>query len=97
MPPRVTVKKQLIIFHDAADWSAIYRQILQDHGLGMAVSYRLRRELGFTYRRHQQWRRDQYSSDLNYLEDQVHLDFYSDQAQTWFQLKYLNRSSQFDQ
>jgi hypothetical protein len=25
-----------------------------------------------------------------YYEDQVHLDFYSDSAQSWFQLKYLN-------
>lgn len=90
MQPRVTVKRQLIIFHDAADWSAIFGRILQDYGLGMAVSYRLKRQLGFTHRRHAQWMPDRDSHGLNYLEDQVHLDFYSDQAQTWFQLKYLN-------
>ena len=31
-------------------------------------------------------------ADKHYYKDQVHLDFYSEAAQSWFQLKYLNRS-----
>ena len=97
MQPRVTVKKRLIIFHDAADWSAIYRRILEDYGMAMSISFRMRRELGFSHRRHSQWISDSQGQGFNYLEDQVHLDFYSDSAQSWFTLKYLNREDRFDQ
>ena len=97
MQPRVTVKKRLIIFHDAADWSAIFHQILADYGLGMAISFKLRRELGFSYRRHEAWVPEPDTKHLNYREDQVHVDFFSDAAQSWFTLKYLNRDDRFDQ
>lgn len=89
MPPRVTVKPGLIIFHDAGDWSAIYSQILKDYGMGMAVRTKLRRELGFSYRRHDSWIKVPAESSLLRREDQVHLDFYTKAAQTWFTLKYL--------
>lgn len=91
---KVTVKKNLIIFHTPSDWSEIYSKILQDFGMGMAVRTRLQRELGFVYRHHQGL---MYSSDLYpnkmYYQNQVHLDFYSEAAQSWFQLKYLNLSN----
>ena len=93
---KVTVKKNLIIFHNPGEWSDVYAQILQQYGMGMAVRPRLRRELGFVYRYHQGLvpnpnpRKD---GPNMYYEDQVHLDFYADSAQSWFQLKYLNLDS----
>ena len=93
MSSKVTIKKNLIVFHKAGDWNDIYSQILRDYGMGMAVRTRLRRELGFTYRYHQGLVPNEYQSlggpNMHY-ERQVHLDFYSEQAQSWFQLKYLN-------
>jgi hypothetical protein len=94
MSSRITVKKNLIVFHHPGDWSAIYTRILKDFGMGMAVRTRLRRELGFTYRNYQEWiwiaKMD---GGHKYCEQQIHVDFYTDSAQSWFQLKYLNLGS----
>ena len=92
MSSKVTIKRNLIIFHKPGDWHDIYSKILTDFGMGMAVRTRLRRELGFTYRTHQHWVTFDYTGgrERKYCEDQVHLDFYDEQAQSWFQLKYLN-------
>lgn len=90
---KVTVKKNLIIFHNPGDWSDIYALILRDFGMGMAVRPRLKRELGFTYRHHQGLvpnehpRKD--GPTMRY-EQQICLDFFDEKAQSWFQLKYLN-------
>ncbi len=86
---KVTIKKNLIIFHYPGDWVEIYSKILQDFGMGMAVRPRLRRELGFVYRNYQGLVPNEYSLNKRY-QDQIHLDFYSEAAQSWFQLKYLN-------
>jgi len=95
----VIVKKNLIIFCNAGDWHSIYSQILRDYGMGMAVRTRLRRELGFTYRMHQQWIEFDRSEGhaRKYCQEQVHVDFYNEAAQSWFQLKYLNLNSAVDQ
>ena len=92
MSSKVTIKQNLIIFHKPGDWHDIYSKILTDFGMGMAVRTRLRRELGFTYRTYQHWVTFDYTGDRErkYCEEQVHLDFYDEQAQSWFQLKYLN-------
>ncbi len=90
---KVTIKKNLIVFHNPGEWSDIYAKILKQYGMGMAIRPRLKRELGFTYRHHRGLvpnkhpRKD--GPNMRY-EDQVCLDFYSEQAQSWFQLKYLN-------
>ena len=90
---KVTVKKNLIIFHRPGEWSDIYGMILRDFGMGMAVRTRMRRELGFTYRHHQGLVPNDYQSlggtNMHY-EAQVHIDFFDEKAQSWFQLKYLN-------
>jgi hypothetical protein len=95
MPSRITIKKNLIIFHNPGKWSDIYSKILQQYGMGMAVRTRLRRELGFTYRNHQEWITFDSTNGRprKYCEEQIHLYFYSEQAQSWFQLKYLNLGS----
>ena len=93
MSAKITVKKNLIIFHRPGEWSDIYAQILQEYGMGMAVRPRLKRELGFTYRRHRglEPNEEPGANGIRYhYEDQVHLDFYNEAAQTWFVLKYLN-------
>ena len=97
MSSRITVKKNLIVFHYPGDWSAIYTRILKDFGMGMAVRTRLRRELGFTYRNHTAWissGKTEGEYELKYPEEQVHVDFYTESAQSWFQLRYLNRSTE---
>ena len=93
MSPRTTVKKNLIIFHNTGEWSDVYAKILQKYGMSMAIRPKLKRELGFVYRYHQGLVPSKYprkDGPTMYYEEQVHLDFYSDQAQSWFQLKYLN-------
>jgi hypothetical protein len=52
----------------------------------------LRRELGLSYRIHQEWIEFDSTEGRprKYCEEQVHVDFYNDAAQSWFQLKYLN-------
>ena len=104
MSSRITIKKNLIIFHKPADWLEIYAMIQRDFGIKMAISFVLRRELGFTVRNHKGLApiekpgpndlvaTNRYGDkQTHYYEDQVHLDFFSEQAQSWFQLKYLNR------
>ena len=99
MPPRVTVKRNLIIFHRPGEWSDIYAQILREHGMVMALRTRLRRDLGFTYRHHRGLvpnphpRKD---GPTMHYEDQVHLDFYNQSTQSWFILRYLNNSAEQD-
>ena len=90
---KITIKKNLIIFHEPGDWIEIYSKILQDFGMGMAVRPRMRRELGFVYRNYQGLVPNENprkgGPSMRY-QDQIHLDFYSEAAQSWFQLKYLN-------
>jgi hypothetical protein len=87
---KVTVKKNLIIFHNPGEWSDIYALILRDFGMGMALRTRLRKEMGFTYRHHQGLVANEHPYDGMHYEQQVHVDFFSQAAQSWFQLKYLN-------
>lgn len=90
---KVIVKTNLIIFREPGIWLDIYTKILKDYGMGMAVRTRLRRELGFTYRNHRGLVPNPHprpNGPTMHYEDQVHLDFYSQSSQSWFQLKYLN-------
>ena len=99
MSSRITIKKNLIVFHNPGEWSDIYAKILQQYGMGMAVRTRLKRELGFVYRYHRGLvpnpnpRKD---GPTMYYEDQVHLDFYNESTQSWFILCYLHNSVDTD-
>jgi len=90
---KVTVKKNLIIFHNPGEWTDIYAMILRDFGMKMALRTQLRKEMGFTYRHHRGLVPNEHPREngpnMRY-EEQVHLDFFSEAAQSWFQLKYLN-------
>ena len=91
---KVTVKKNLIIFHSPGEWSDIYAMILRDFGMKMALQTRLRKEMGFTYRHHRGLVANEHpykDGPSMHYEQQVHVDFFSEAAQSWFQLKYLNR------
>ena len=105
MSSRITVKRNLIIFHKPREWEEIHHQIFVDYGIRMSLSFVLRQELGFSVRHHrglvpikQPGHNDLVNTNrygntqTHYYEDQVHLDFYSEAAQSWFQLKYLNRT-----
>lgn len=101
---KVSVRPNLVIFHDPQDWETIRQLLVRDHGAAtLMISWRLRRELGFTVRQHRSLvtLAEKHGIDSSLLsiyndrhrmtrEDQIHLDFYSESAQTWFVLKYLN-------
>ncbi len=103
---KVSIKKNLIIFHQPYEWSMIQQQLIDEHGPRIAISFVCKRELGFTIRRHKglvphpqaEWEimKSQGWDHRYHYEDQIHLDFYSESAQTWFVLKYLN-TGQVDQ
>lgn len=69
------------------DWVQLRLKMTKDHELKPSVfTIRevMKRELGFTTRVHQQWD----SGMVNYQEH-VLLDFWNDQKETFFRLKYL--------
>ena len=90
---KIIVKRNLIIFKQGPDeyWDNIWEKILSEYGPTIAISWVLKRELGFTTRRHTHW--INFFADGakvgGYYQDQIHLDFYNESALSWFQLKYL--------
>lgn len=94
MSAKIVVKKNLIIFRDPEkDWMPIRRRLVAEYGQSIVLTYAMRERLGFSSRYHTEWisggkREGEY--ELKYPEEQIHLDFYNEAAQTWFQLRYLN-------
>lgn len=92
---KTTIKKNLIIFHKPEEWGEISCQLVAEHGASILISWKMRRELGFQIRHHKGLvpRPAAFFEEDNeqrfYYQDQVHLDFFSESAQSWFQLKYL--------
>jgi hypothetical protein len=98
---KTTVKKNLIIFHSVREFEELHHCLLEEYGRAtMLVSWRMKRELGFTIRHHQglvehgesEWQvmKSEGWNHRYHYESQVHLDFYNEAQQTWFVLKYLN-------
>lgn len=98
---KLTVKRNLIIFHKPYDWGLLTERIKDDYGDNiLLISWRLKRELGFTVRHHKglephdkdtwEMMKSEGWDKRYYYQDQIHLDFYSEAQQTWFVLKYLN-------
>ena len=95
MTQGIVIKRNLIIFDNEDLWEPIKQKILAEYGNHLMISWVMKRELGFTVRRHQNW----ITVDKNYLgedivprrhcQNQVHLDFFNESTQSWFQLKYL--------
>jgi len=94
MSSRITIKKNLIIFHSPVDWMPIRKRLIEEYGQSINISYARRERLGFSWRSHTTWissGKTEGEYQLKYPEEQIHLDFFSESAQSWFQLKYLNR------
>jgi hypothetical protein len=101
MSYRVTTKKNLIIFHNPDDWAQVLDRLAEDFDQTIRMRHIMRRELGFTARDHRGLEPnrplggvlDTYTwgtAPTGYhYEQQVHLDFYTEYAQSWFILKYL--------
>jgi hypothetical protein len=91
----VEIKKGLIIFHDHWDWESISEKIIEEYGPSTMISWKLKRELGFTVRHHKglvAYDSDNKIEDLKgryYYSPQIHLDFYDEVAQSFFALKYI--------
>lgn len=86
----ITVKKNLIIFHRPdRDWTPIRRRLVEEYGKSIVLGWAMRERLGFRSRYHTAWLTG--TDGSRYPEEQIHLDFYNESAQSWFQLKYLNR------
>jgi hypothetical protein len=95
MTTGITVKTDLIIFDREELWEPIRKKIVAEYGVSHLFRWVSRRELGFTVRLHQNWLtvdKNSYGDDITprrHRQNQVHLDFFSSSALTWFQLKYL--------
>lgn len=64
-------------------WAKLKAKIVEDYGLAtVLISWRLRNTLGFTVREH----RD-YANESGW-DNSIRLDFWDDQLQTMFLLKY---------
>jgi hypothetical protein len=97
---KITVKRNLIIFHKPHEWEPIQHRLALDYGTKILISYVCKRELGFTIRRHKglephdkdTWEvmKSEGFHNRYHYEDQVHLDFYNEAQMSWFVLKYLN-------
>jgi hypothetical protein len=98
---KTTIKRNLIIFHSVREFEELHHRLLEEYGRAtMLVSWRMKRELGFTIRHHKglvemdkdTWevmKSEGYHNRYHY-ESQVHLDWYSESAMSFFILKYLN-------
>ena len=102
MSSKVTTKKNLIIFHDPEDWYRVLDRLAEDFGHAIRMRHIMKRELGFTARDHRGLVPNRSHAHgafdsivlvdrpgLYHYEQQVHLDFYTESAQSWFILKYL--------
>jgi hypothetical protein len=98
---KITVKKNLIIFHQPYEWYGLAERLRSKYGISiMLISARCKRELGFTVRHHKglvphdsiEWElmKEEGWKHRYHYEEQVHLDFYNEAQQSWFMLKYLN-------
>lgn len=88
--------KAVVLKH--REWDRIFQQVKQDYADTPSVyliQSRMQRDLGWSWREHHDWQ--QYSDEVDYLGDyrdsssRIHIDFYSEQARTYFLLRYMNR------
>jgi hypothetical protein len=95
MTQGIVIKRNLIIFDSEELWEPIRQKILAEYGASHMISWVMKRELGFTVRAHQHWiiiDKNVWGEDITprrHWQSQVHLDFFNDATQSWFQLKYL--------
>lgn len=96
----IEIKKNLIIFHKVQEFEELFHRLFEEYGRStMMISWKMKRELGFTIRHHQGlakhtdreegWLEDEFRHKYHY-EQQIHLDFFDEAQQSFFILKYLN-------
>ena len=67
-----------------SNWHKLQEQIILDYGRAtLMISWRLRATLGFTVREHRDYTQDEWEKAHT-----IRLDFYDEQLQTLFLLKY---------
>ena len=77
--------KTLAISHHA--WNKLKEKIVEDYGRAtVLISWRLRDQLGFTVREHTDYHSG--ANDGWITENTIRLDFWDDQMQTMFLLRY---------
>jgi hypothetical protein len=97
---KISVKKNLIIFHKPYEWYILAERLRVKHGQSiMLISARCKRELGFTVRHHKglaehskdTWKvmKSEGFHNRYHYEEQIHLDFYNEAHMSFFMLKYL--------
>jgi hypothetical protein len=73
-----------------AEWAPIYNKLAalyMDRPSVILIRSKMREELGFTVRRHAEWKtahNGRWDRD-----DTIRLDFYNEEALTWFRLSFL--------
>ena len=73
-----------------AEWAPIYNNLARrymDRPSIMLIRKKMKEELGFTVRRHAQWE-SSHNGRWN-RADTIRLDFYTEEAMTWFRMTYL--------
>ena len=76
------------------EWNKIHRQLAakyHDKPSVLLIKSVMRRELGFTVRRHKEWvedSKDVWNTQTGY-QWSIRLDFYNDELETVFRLTYL--------
>jgi hypothetical protein len=95
---KIKIKHNLIIFEEPYEWEPVRDQIKKDYGPNIfTISWRLKRELGFTVRHHKGLRpadgeENKVLSGRFFYSPEVHLDFYNEATLSWFCLKYINNT-----
>jgi hypothetical protein len=71
-----------------AEWNRIRDQLRTEFGQSMVMlRSRMRDELGFMPREHRPWVPKMDGG--HWGETEIHIDFYTEQARTWFLLKFV--------
>jgi hypothetical protein len=71
-----------------AEWNQIREQLRAEFGQSMVMlRSRMRDELGFMPREHRPWVPKMDGG--HWGETEIHIDFYTEQARTWFLLKFV--------
>jgi hypothetical protein len=71
-----------------AQWVKLHTRLCQDNPSSvMLIRIKMRHVLGFTVRRHREWKTDP-DFGHKYPVDTVYLDFYNEPKRTMFVLKY---------
>lgn len=84
--------KAIVLKH--REWDRIFAQIKQDYAATPSVYLireKMKNTLGFTWREHRDWNDiDPEPVKWQDFVSKIHIDFYSEQARTYFIMKYMN-------